>query len=167
MFNNKNQQPATRSVKKVDNVRDTAVTILTSGCHFNGKLYCRGSTRIGGTIEGEIVSEGLLIIEDEAKINANIKAEEAVIQGAVQGKLEAMGRVELCASSSFTGDIVTPVLVIREGAHFNGRASMTEKREGREKHGRKNEVHNGPVPADDIKISMKEVAFEAIPEVAQ
>ena len=37
---------------------ESAVTILTPGCHFSGKLYCKGSSRIGGRIEGEIVSEG-------------------------------------------------------------------------------------------------------------
>jgi cytoskeletal protein CcmA (bactofilin family) len=108
---------------QMDNDR-TGVTILTNGCEFNGKLYCRGSTRIGGKIEGEIVSEGLLIIEDEAIIQANITAEEAVILGRVKGKLTAKIRVELCPSCSFDGDIAAPVLVIKEGAHFNGRSQM-------------------------------------------
>ena len=103
---------------------ESAVTILTPGCHFNGKLYCKGSSRIGGKIEGEIVSEGLLIIEEEAMIIAKIKADEAVIQGQVKGRLEANCRVKLAASSRFDGDIITPSLVISEGAQFNGHTTM-------------------------------------------
>lgn len=109
--------------------RDGAVTILTSGCHFTGKLYCRGASRIGGKIEGQIISEGLLIIEEEAVINAEVKAEEAIIQGQLTGKLTATGRVELCASSRFEGDIVTPVLIVREGAQFNGSSKMVRAEE--------------------------------------
>ena len=103
---------------------EASVTILTSGCHFNGKLYCRGSSRIGGRIEGEIISEGLLIIEEEAYITAHIQADETIIQGTVKGRLEAKGKVELSDGSRFDGDIVTPRLIIMEGAKFNGHASM-------------------------------------------
>ena len=114
--------------KKASAPRDAnAVTILTSGCHFSGKLYCRGSSRIAGKIDGQIISEGFLVIEEEAVITAEIKADEAVIQGRVEGKLQATSRVELCASSQFGGDIITPVLVVREGAHFNGHAQMPPK----------------------------------------
>ena len=123
MFNNQ-KTSTNRGQKRTESGRDLAVTILTNGCHFSGKLYCRGSTRIGGKIDGEIISEGLLIIEEEALINADIKADEAVIQGKVNGKLTAKGRVELCSSSVYKGDIITSSLVIKEGAHFNGRACM-------------------------------------------
>lgn len=115
---------STTKKKKANADLSSSVTILTSGCHFHGKLYCRGSSRIGGRIEGQVISEGLLIIEEDAIIQADIKADEAIIQGQVRGKLEAAGRVELCASSRFDGDISSPVLVISEGAQFNGRSSM-------------------------------------------
>jgi len=118
------QQPQPAKHRKPQSVKDGAVTILTSGCHFSGKLYCRGSSRIGGKIEGQVISEGLLIVEEQALITADVKADEAVIQGRVKGKLEATARVELTHTSSFEGDIVTPVLVVTEGAQFNGRCQM-------------------------------------------
>lgn len=127
------QKPTNSKSTKPGGSRDTAVTILTNGCHFNGKLFCQGSTRIGGKIEGEICSEGQLIIEDEADISADIKADDVVVQGTIKGTLEATSRVELCASASFEGDIISPVLVINEGAHFNGRAAMADpaKKDGK------------------------------------
>ena len=112
---------------------DTAVTILTNGCHFNGKLYCKGASRIGGKIEGQIISEGLLIIEEEAVINAEIKADEAIIQGFVTGKLQANQRAELNATCKFEGDISTPCLVVKEGAQFNGRSNMILQERKQEK----------------------------------
>ncbi|MEZ4742348.1 MAG: polymer-forming cytoskeletal protein [Bdellovibrionota bacterium] len=106
--------------------KESSVTIVTPGCHFNGKLFCRGSSRIGGRIEGEIVSEGMLIIEEEAIVTAEIRAEEAVIQGSVEGKVYATGRVELTSTCRFEGDIISPCLIINEGAQFNGRSTMID-----------------------------------------
>jgi cytoskeletal protein CcmA (bactofilin family) len=127
MFGKSDQNVQAKNKKISAPGRDTAVTILTSGCHFSGKLYCRGSSRIGGKIEGQIVSEGILIIEEGATILAEVKADEVIIQGKVNGRLEAKIRAELYPQSRFDGDIVTPVLVINEGAQFNGRSIMTQQ----------------------------------------
>lgn len=118
------KKPVSKSVRK-ESSRDFAVTILTSGCHFAGKLYCKGSTRIGGKIDGEIISEGLLILEEEASVNADIQADEIVVQGKVEGTVIAKSRVELSASCTFVGDITSPSLVIEEGARFNGKSTMS------------------------------------------
>lgn len=122
MFN-QSKKTVVKQVKK-ENARDYAVTILTSGCHFAGKMYCRGSTRIGGKVEGEVISEGLLILEEEAVVDADITCEEIVLQGQITGTVTAKTRVELSSTCSFTGDIVTPSLIIEEGAQFTGRSSM-------------------------------------------
>jgi cytoskeletal protein CcmA (bactofilin family) len=124
MVLNNQKQPVTKVQKKNPTPKDSAVTILTSGCHFDGKLYCRGASRIGGRIDGQIISEGLLIVEEEAMITAAVKVDETVIQGSVKWKLEATGRVELTHTCKFEGDIATPSLVIHEGAKFNGRCFM-------------------------------------------
>lgn len=104
------------------------VTIITAGCHFNGKLYCRGVSRIGGSIDGEIIAEGLLIIEEDAVIKADIKAVEVVIQGKVEGRLEAENRVELINTGHFTGDLVAPSLHVEDGAILNGTMKMVSKK---------------------------------------
>lgn len=166
MFSAPKNQPAKQ--KKPAPGRDAnAVTILTTGCHFSGKLYCRGASRIGGKIDGQIVSEGLLIIEEEAIITAEIKAEEAIIQGRVQGKLHATGRVELCASSQFEGDISTPSLVVREGALFNGNASMARRDENANKTPRivaGQDKNTKQAKNPDFDRDTKDVAVLKVPE---
>lgn len=167
MFTTTKNQPAKPAKKPAPGRDANAVTILTTGCHFSGKLYCRGASRIGGKIDGQIVSEGLLIVEEEAVITAEIKADEAIIQGRVQGKLQATGRVELCASSQFDGDIVTPVLVVREGAQFNGHATMARKDEAQGKTPRIVANHgkhkDGKQP--DFDRESRDVAVLKVPEV--
>ena len=97
---------------------ESAVTILTPGCHFSGKLYCKGSSRIGGRIEGEIVSEGLLVIEESALITAEIKADEVIVRSCRRYQCE--GRVELL-KQPFRGNIDTFLV----GANFNGLKMVT------------------------------------------
>jgi cytoskeletal protein CcmA (bactofilin family) len=120
MFGNeKNQNRKTNSGPK-----DGGVTILTAGCHFAGKLYCKGATRIGGTIEGEVIAEGLLIVEEDAVINASVKAEEIVVHGRVDGNISVLRKIEMCATSDVHADVTTPNLVVHEGALYNGRTTM-------------------------------------------
>jgi len=104
---------------------ESAVTILTSGCHFSGKLYCKGSSRIGGKIEGELISEGVLIIEEGAVIDAVVKAEEIIMHGKFTGRLQASMKVEFTNTSVFDGEVETPSLLIHEGAQFNGQIKMS------------------------------------------
>ncbi len=100
------------------------ITILTSGCHFNGKLICRGATRIGGQVEGQIIAEGLLIIEQDAIVNGDIVAEEMMIHGEVIGIIEVKKKCELSSTARVQADIQTTTLVIHQGAIFNGRSEM-------------------------------------------
>ncbi|MBC7532763.1 MAG: polymer-forming cytoskeletal protein [Oligoflexus sp.] len=118
------QKKGGTNLSRRDQLKEFAVTIITNGCHFSGKLYCKGSTRIGGKVEGEIISEGLLIVEEGAIINAEVRVEDIVIQGHFKGTLEATGKVELSSSCIFEGDINTSSLVVQEGAQFNGRTKM-------------------------------------------
>ena len=151
MFQQPDKNAASKQKKPVAKLpMDEGVTILTAGCHFDGKLYCRGSSRIGGKIEGQIVSEGLLIIEEGASIHAEIRAEEAVIQGVVEGKIECTNRLELHRTARFSGDIHTPVLIINEGAGFNGRAVMPAAGEADagKKHDKDSVVRMGDVKAN-------------------
>ncbi len=136
--------------------RDSAVTILTAGCHFSGKLYCRGSSRIAGKIEGEIISEGLLIIEQGAVIQADISAEEVIIQGSVKGRVSARQRMELSPSCRFEGNISATSLVIHEGAVFNGSSHMPSKASGGQDEIRKLEIHSNRIENPLDKAGQKQ-----------
>ena len=114
------------STKKDSKKSSSAVTILTAGCRFEGRLYCRGISRIGGKIEGEVISEGTLIIEEDALVEAAIQAEEVIIQGQVKGQLEASDKVEFANTSQFQGSLTTKSLELHAGANFNGNINMLQ-----------------------------------------
>ena len=167
MFNQQKRVGTGQSKK--DQVRDYAVTIITDGCHFSGKLFCKGSTRIGGKVDGEIVSEGLLIIEEDACITAEVKAEDIVIQGYFKGVVEATGKVEMSGTCVFEGDVATPVLVVLEGAQFNGRTTMDASKisERNARHQSTQSIVGGPTLVAGVSPSELESSQESekVPEI--
>ena len=102
----------------------SGVTIISKGCSFEGRLFCRGVSRIGGSIDGVITAEGTLIIEKEAMIRADIEADIIVIQGTVHGKIEASSKAELLKTSVLEGELVCPSILVEEGSVLNAQVSM-------------------------------------------
>ena len=102
------------------------VTILAKGTTFTGTLYCRGISRVGGKVKGEIVSEGTLIIEQDAEIIADITAENLIIQGVVKGKVVATTKTELLKSSRLDGALHTPAMLMELGTIVNADVVMAD-----------------------------------------
>ena len=100
------------------------VAFLGTGTEFTGKLILKGSIRIEGVFNGEILGEGTLMIGEGARIEADIAVDRMVIHGEVRGTLNAKEHLEICASGHVRGNMTTPVLVIQEGAFFLGECHM-------------------------------------------
>lgn len=97
---------------------------IGKGSRVSGKLVFEGSVRVYGEVEGEIVAGETVIVRRGGRVNAKIEARELVIEGNVTAEVRATGRVEIGVTGSFTGSIVTPCIVIHEGARFEGNCSM-------------------------------------------
>lgn len=95
-------------------------TILGAGCSFEGKLKCRGSARIDGDFEGEILADEALIIGKDSTVTADLNVPELHASGAVKGNVVAMKRVVLAPTAQIHGDLRTPSLIIQEGARIKG-----------------------------------------------
>jgi cytoskeletal protein CcmA (bactofilin family) len=115
------------SVKK--RTEHASVSILTSDCHFEGRMICKGISRIGGVVQGEIHSEGVLIIEKGANVEAIVHADEVVVQGNIKGKIEISQRIEFTATGAFSGELKTPILFVTDGARLNGQLTMLSQSE--------------------------------------
>lgn len=97
---------------------------LDSGSKINGKLSFEGPTRIDGQVDGEIVAKESLTIGESAVVTAQIKAAAIVVAGKVSGDIVAAQRIEIRPSAKVLGNLTAPVLVVHEGAMFEGHCSM-------------------------------------------
>lgn len=122
-------------------VSEDVETVLDKGAAFEGKLTFEGKVQINGKFRGEIFSEGVLLIGEGAEVDARIEIDTIIIQGNVTGNILAKSRIEMHPPAVVKGDIVSPGLVVSEGAVFEGNCSM-----GREVKGRVFELSSNPVP---------------------
>lgn len=100
------------------------MTIIGAGTVVEGILKASASTRIEGTVNGDITSEGVVVIANEGIVNGNITAMDVKISGTVKGNLIISGKTELVSNGKLVGDIKTGSLSIDETAIFQGNCKM-------------------------------------------
>lgn len=101
-----------------------AETIISHGVRLDGDLVADGEVIIEGEVYGTLKTGSDLRIGEQAVVEANIEAGNAVISGTIRGNITVHGKLELYPSSQVTGDIVTDILAIGPGARVNGAISM-------------------------------------------
>jgi cytoskeletal protein CcmA (bactofilin family) len=101
-------------------------TIIGKDTIFKGNISGKGTIRIDGQFEGDISTTGNVMIGGNAKITAKFKALNATIAGIVYGNIDISERLELLPSGQIYGDIKAGVLIISEGATFQGTCEMQQ-----------------------------------------
>jgi cytoskeletal protein CcmA (bactofilin family) len=91
--------------------------------HFKGEINSKGTLRIDGNVEGNILAEWL-IVGDKAYIKGNATATSVIIGGAVEGNVLAKGLVDIKKKGRVKGDIITSKLTVADGGMVDGRISM-------------------------------------------
>jgi len=102
------------------------LNIIGSGCVFDGVINAPHSIRIDGTFRGRIQTQGTITIGETGIVEAEIRAQNALIFGHVTGNMYVEERVELHTSAVVTGDMHAKELVIKEGVSYNGNCSMQD-----------------------------------------
>ncbi|MBM2812415.1 MAG: hypothetical protein HW416_3174 [Chloroflexi bacterium] len=93
---------------------------------FDGTYRSDNSIRLKGTAQGEIECAKAVFIEENAKVSAKVTAASITVAGEVNGELNCTGRVEIRPTGRVTGTINAGVLVMQEGAFFDGNLRMRQ-----------------------------------------
>jgi len=114
--------------KDRDEKTSTAIVgFIGPGMRVDGKVVFEHTVRIEGEVKGEITGNGTLVVGEGATIEAEVKADTAIITGTVTGVIEAATRVEIKAPGRVTGEVRTPNLIIGDGAVFEGNSVVLKK----------------------------------------
>ena len=108
----------------VSNIDETSITTVADDLHIAGTITFKSSLMIKGSLDGEIVSEGLLVVGPTAKINAKVTTKNLVSHGEITGDITASEQVVLKATATQTGNITTPDIIVESGSIFNGSCMM-------------------------------------------
>jgi len=106
---------------------------------FEGKLTYTGAVRLDGRFKGVIRSDDTLIVGDTGRIEGEIHVGITIIQGEVVGNVYGKERVELHHPGRMIGNVTAPVVIMDEGAIFEGNCKMKEKKKEEKKEVKKEE----------------------------
>ena len=107
----------------------TLHSYVGSNTTIKGNFECREDFLVEGAVEGNLSSEGLIVLGKEAVVKGEVSAKEVAISGIVIGTVRCSERVEIFESAKIIGTIQAPVLKMEPGAQINARIIMSRKSE--------------------------------------
>lgn len=123
-----------KKAKETDNTIRVE-TIIGKGTSVTGNLYCKGSLRVEGRLEGgEVVAAGDVFVGQGGQVIAAVKGRNIVIAGEVRGDVDAKDKLEIVPTGVLIGDIKMSTLVIEDGATFKGKSESRKSGEAHSAH---------------------------------
>ena len=114
-----------RSSKKKPRL-DAITAFLGAGTQYHGQFNFQGVVRIDGSVFGDIISDGVLVLGEEGLVEGSVRVGELIASGRIVGDIIASRRVSLNKSARLRGNLVAPSVVVEDGAVINGQLRMTE-----------------------------------------
>jgi cytoskeletal protein CcmA (bactofilin family) len=99
-------------------------TLIAEGTIIRGDVEFSGGLHLDGMIEGAISADGadaVLTLSQKGRVNGEIRASNAVINGAVRGDIVVAERLELASNARIDGNVYYKVLEMAAGAQINGK----------------------------------------------
>ncbi|MDD2619484.1 MAG: polymer-forming cytoskeletal protein [Syntrophomonadaceae bacterium] len=104
-------------------------SLISQGVEIKGEIKSPGSIRIDGLVEGKLSIKGDLIVGEKGFIKGDVKTDNLILAGKIEGNIEAKGRFEIKTTGTMTGDASCSILSIEEGAHLEGTSRMNKGKE--------------------------------------
>lgn len=102
------------------------------GIEVKGDIAFADRLQVDGKTVGKLTSEsGTLIVGESGHVEAQVDVGVCVVHGSVHGNLIARSKLEIRRTGRVHGDVITPVLLVEEGAVFNGAIRMSQEAGGR------------------------------------
>ena len=99
--------------------------VIGPGIHVNGDIGGDEDLLVEGKVEGKInLDDHQVDVGQGGLVNADIRARVIKIAGKVRGNLVGMEKIIISSSGNVHGNIVTPRMVLEDGAIFKGGIDM-------------------------------------------
>ena len=96
-------------------------TAIGKGVTIIGDVVSKEDLFIDGDIKGNVeVQDSRCTVGPNGNARSNVKAREVVIQGKVQGDVEATQKITIRKDGSLVGNIRTMGIIIEDDAYFKG-----------------------------------------------
>ncbi len=92
------------------------MTMIGSDTIISGTIRTQGTVWVDGRVEGDICTDGLLMIGEGAIVVGNVYAASVVCRGMIVGDIAASEEVALLESASLNGTVRAPVFSVDDSA---------------------------------------------------
>ena len=99
-------------------------SLLSKEVKIEGDIQGNENLQIEGKLKGSIKITGDIYVGPTGVVEANVEADNVVIQGQISGNVTARKQLQIQASGELMGDCTAQTIDIREGALFEGRSKM-------------------------------------------
>ena len=98
--------------------------IIAQGTTVVGDVSSDGGFRIDGNIEGNLTTQGKVVVGKTGSIKGSLEGTDAYFEGKFNGKLKLSGTLTLKSTAEIEGDVVVGKLAVDPGASFDGTCVM-------------------------------------------
>ena len=101
-------------------------SILGPEVEVDGNVKVVGSILIYGKVNGNVIASGTVRTAKSSHIKGNIESQDCFISGKVDGDVKVEGKTTLEKNCILNGNLITAIVIIEEGATFEGICNMTK-----------------------------------------
>ncbi len=99
-------------------------TVIAKGTRIEGEITGKVSMELSGSVKGTARIDGLFWVREDGRFDGDIHAESVVVEGKVNGKINATQKVELRSTCRSSGSVVAASVAIADGSFFEGNIEM-------------------------------------------
>jgi cytoskeletal protein CcmA (bactofilin family) len=101
-----------------------STSLLSKKFNLVGEIQGNEDLHVEGRFKGSIKINGNIFVSQSGAVEADIEAENIVIQGKINGNILACKQLEIQPHGQLIGDCTAQSIDIKEGAIFEGRSNM-------------------------------------------
>lgn len=128
---------------KTNETTTISTNMITAGTIITGDVSCESDIRLEGTLNGNLVVKGKVVIGGTGIVKGEIKCQNCDVEGTLEGKITANELLCLRATAKVMGDMHVNKLAIEPGAIFTGLCNMNLDHE-------KTTSHNGMAKKEEL-----------------
>ena len=100
-------------------------SLIGATTRIEGNVFFSGGLRVDGAVRGNVAGladqPATLVVSEQARIDGEVQAAHVVVNGTINGPVDARETLELQAGSRVRGDIHYKSIEIQQGAVIEGR----------------------------------------------
>ncbi|KHN50087.1 hypothetical protein OI69_15815 [Pectobacterium fontis] len=147
--------PSNELMNSVNSVRVKKDTFVSQGARMTGSLTVDGNITVEGRVEGDVQCDNTIKVEHTGQVNGEMKSQQIVINGRVEGRIAA-SVVAILAQGKVFGDIFTDELSIEKGGVFTGQSHPLTPNQEKQGYAEKKKEKTSKTPAGQENVVILE-----------